>query len=302
MNTTKNTLDTKEASLIKWPLLRSFIYLVCFFITLIAVRIFFIAIASILTKEDPLMIQEKLDSTSEPIWLMFFYLTATIGILSITWFFRTYIDRKSFKSLGFEWQGEQKKDAIVAFFLGLALIVVGFILFLGLGLVSITAITFAPKILLTYVVILICVSLVEEVSIRGYVLKNLLEATDKYVALVITASCFGLLHIANPNVNMLSMLNIFLAGILLGLYYIYRQNLWFPIALHFSWNFFQGPVFGFEVSGIELNSLITQKISGSTWLTGGDFGLEGSALLSVLLLFAIFFVEYKYGKKRIDLT
>ena len=80
----------------------------------------------------------------------------------------------------------------------------------------------------------------------------------------------------------------------MGLYYIYRQNLWFPIALHFSWNFFQGPIFGFEVSGIELNSLIVQEITGSDLLTGGDFGLEGSALLSVLLLLSIFFVQYLY--------
>ena len=70
--------------------------------------------------------------------------------------------------------------------------------------------------------------------------------------------------------------------------------MWFPIALHFSWNFFQGPIFGFEVSGIELNSLIVQEITGSDLLTGGDFGLEGSALLSVLLLLSIFFVQYLY--------
>ena len=299
---TQKTLDIKNVPLIKQPWLRSLIYFICFFITLIAVRIFFIAIASIVTRQDPLIIQEKLDTTSDPLWLLFFYMTATAGILLVTWLFRTHIDRKSFKSLGFEWNNEHKKDAIIAFCLGLVLIITGFVFLSVLGVLHVTSVTFAPQLLLMYVVILICVSLVEEVSIRGYVLKNLLEATDKHVALIITACCFGLLHIGNPNVNMLSMVNIVLAGILLGLYYIYRQNLWFPIALHFSWNFFQGPVLGFEVSGIELESLVNQKISGSIWLTGGDFGLEGSALLTVLLLMSIFFVEYRYGNKEIIMS
>jgi membrane protease YdiL (CAAX protease family) len=275
------------------------IYFISFFITLVAVRIFFIAIASLVTRRDPLVIQEKLDSSSEPIWLMCFFLTAVAGIMLLTWFFRTYIDRKSFKSLGFEWQNEQKKDAALGIVLGLLLISAGFIILLVLGLLDVTMIKFSPQILLMQVVIMICVSLVEEVSIRGYVLKNLLETTNKYVALMITASCFGLLHIANPNVTMLSMLNIVLAGVLLGLYYIYRQNLWFPIALHFSWNFFQGPIFGFEVSGFELDAIISHNMLGHPLITGGNFGFEGSILLTPLMIIAIIFLHKRYNEKTL---
>ncbi|MFB6305754.1 MAG: CPBP family intramembrane glutamate endopeptidase, partial [Flavobacteriales bacterium] len=84
-------------------------------------------------------------------------------------------------------------------------------------------------------------------------------------------------------------------GMLLGVYYIHKRDLWFPIMLHLTWNFFQGPVFGFKVSGIAGDkSMLNQQLNGPIWLTGGEFGFEGSLLLTILLIIAIIIIHYSY--------
>ena len=110
-----------------------------------------------------------------------------------------------------------------------------------------------------------------------------MSSFNKYVALVLSSLLFAILHIFNPNTSAIGMINLFLAGILLGVSYIYTKNLWFPVALHFSWNFFQGPVFGFHVSGLDMNAIIIQKPQEEQLFSGGTFGFEGSILATVCL-------------------
>ena len=77
----------------------------------------------------------------------------------------------------------------------------------------------------------------------------------------------------------------------------YTKNLWFGLMLHFSWNFFQGPVYGFEVSGIKFSGIFQQSISGPDLWTGGVFGFEGSFLCSLLMLLAVIMTGFFFNKK-----
>ena len=128
---------------------------------------------------------------------------------------------------------------------------------------------------------------------RGYVLTNLMASMNKYWALVASSVIFSVMHLANDNVSILPTVNLFLAGILLGIYTIHKRNLWFPIAMHFTWNFMQGPVLSFEVSGLKTDSFINQEIAGYELMTGGEFGFEGSILLTVMMLAAIYYIDRK---------
>jgi len=95
----------------------------------------------------------------------------------------------------------------------------------------------------------------------------------------ISSLVFGLLHLGNPNANWVSVLNISLAGLFLGLGMVLTGSLAIPIGLHITWNFFQGNVFGFPVSGIQAGaSVIATQSVGPAWLTGGVFGPEGGLL------------------------
>jgi len=134
---------------------------------------------------------------------------------------------------------------------------------------------------------MLLVAIAEELVFRGYVLRNLLTCMPPPAALLLSAIVFAVFHAGNPGVSWLPLLNIFLAGCLLGIRYLFSQKIGFGIGLHFSWNFLQGPVLGYAVSGITLPSVFTPVPGNNRLLTGGDFGLEGSLLSTIVLALSV---------------
>jgi membrane protease YdiL (CAAX protease family) len=85
----------------------------------------------------------------------------------------------------------------------------------------------------------------------------------------------------------------------MGAAYIYKRNLWFPIAIHFSWNFMQSGVFGAITSGNEnTTSLMTTKITGNSLITGGTFGPEGT-IQAIILCTVASIIILQLGKNKI---
>ena len=150
-----------------------------------------------------------------------------------------------------------------------------------------TDILFDDKTLLVALGDLLLVAFYEEIIFRGYILNNLLESFNKWTALGISAALFTLFHLGNPGFDFLSVLNLLAIGTLLGLNYLYTRNLWFSICFHFAWNFFEGPVLGYPVSGIHFETLLQTEMNGDENITGGAFGLEGSVIILVICIFAI---------------
>ncbi|RMH64259.1 MAG: CPBP family intramembrane metalloprotease [Calditrichaeota bacterium] len=140
-------------------------------------------------------------------------------------------------------------------------------------------------------------AIMEEILVRGIIFRILEEKMGSYIALGISALLFGFMHLANPNSSLWVAAGLVIqAGLLLGMAYIYSRSLWLPIAIHFAWNFTQSAIFGARVSGLEISrTLITSRISGPAWLTGGGFGPEGSvqATLFSLIVTSILFVLSK---------
>ena len=131
----------------------------------------------------------------------------------------------------------------------------------------------------------------EEVLFRGIVFRMLDQQWGTVAALILSALIFGFVHITNSNATVWSSVAIAVeAGLLLGAAYKWAGNLWLPIGIHWAWNFFQGPIFGFAVSGNGTDSLIKPVIEGSDWLTGGSFGAEASipAFVTGLVFTALF--------------
>lgn len=216
-----------------------------------------------------------------------------LSVMLCAWLFIRFIDRKPLKSIGLILKGYEK-DLKLGLALGAGLIAIGFLILFILGYLSVDGFSFPVGTLILYFLLFVVVSFHEEIMMRGYVLNNLMQSMNRYAALSISSVIFMSIHLLNPNVNFLSVVNLFLAGIVLGIYYIHKPNLWLPIGMHLTWNFFQGPIFGFEVSGIETKSIINQSVRGNEIITGGAFGFEGSILATILIITIIVYLDKKY--------
>jgi len=228
------------------------------------------------------------------------YVLFNYGLVLVAFIFRIFIDKRSVVSLGFEWDGH-RTDAWTGFFSAMMILFVGSLILVFTKHLYFTNAFFNISYFLTAIALFIIVAFVEETIVRGYILHNLMQSMNKWWALIISSVVFAAMHWANDNVNWLSIITIFIAGLLLGINYIYTKNLWFGIFMHFGWNFFQGSVLGYNVSGIETgSSIMQQSINGSEYLTGGKFGFEGSIICPILLLlmFFVFIWEYERRKKR----
>jgi membrane protease YdiL (CAAX protease family) len=137
----------------------------------------------------------------------------------------------------------------------------------------------------------ILVGFSEEILSRGYHLQNLRDGLNLRWALFISSGIFAVLHAANPNSSWISTLGILLAGYFLAYGWLRTGQLWLSIGLHIGWNFFEGTVFGFPVSGLRSAGLIRHQVDGPELITGGAFGPEAGLIilpamaLGVLLIY-----------------
>jgi hypothetical protein len=140
--------------------------------------------------------------------------------------------------------------------------------------------------------LLMVAALAEEALFRGYGLQTLARARLASTGVLLTCALFGFVHLANPNaVPGFTMLNTALAGVWLGVAYLRTRSLWFPLGVHWGWNWALGWFFGLPISGAKLVShpLIEASDNGPFWLTGGSYGLEGGLAGTIaMLLFTIY--------------
>lgn len=213
-------------------------------------------------------------------------------------FILLHFERRPFSDLGLTVRGHAK-ELLFGTLAAILLYLIGFGLSLALGEVEVTGVHFDSLSLMESWFFFLLVALTEEIMVRGYILGRLLHTPmNKFLALFISAVLFGLLHIFNPNVAFLPMLNLVLAGMFLGSVYLYTRNLCFPIALHLFWNWIQGPVLGYQVSGNHFGtSLLALRVSENDLMSGGAFGFEGSLICTVLVVLFTLAIIW-WGEKR----
>ena len=139
----------------------------------------------------------------------------------------------------------------------------------------------------------------EEVATRGWLLTRIAARANLPLAIAISSSLFGFLHLGNSGVTFLSVVNIVLDGVLAGLLLIYTDSIWLVVAQHGTWNYVQGNLLGFQVSGTGADASIFSFTMGSgpDWLTGGAFGAEGSIITTLVLLVSLVIV-YHLGERK----
>lgn len=158
-----------------------------------------------------------------------------------------------------------------------------------------------------FVVIFLAVfvqSSAEELLCRGFLYQRLMRSYKKpVVAIVGNSLLFALLHLANDGVTVLSVINIFVVGILFSLMVYYMDSIWCAMAMHTAWNFTQNILFGLPNSGM-VSPYSVFRLDASTardsFAYNVGFGIEGTLLADLVLILAcvgLYLWGRKYGKK-----
>ncbi|MCB1320041.1 MAG: CPBP family intramembrane metalloprotease [Leptospiraceae bacterium] len=265
-------------------------------------------------------------------------MTALNGLVCLTgigalWLAGLILDRRPFTAFGFTdftrplWW----REFLIGFLLGAILIALIFIIEWTSGLLTISHFwhvadieaeskpvsgvidaRFTGNLLLAFT-FFVFVGIQEELLSRSYHMLNLYEMfrtgwiPEKltiFIAVLFSSSVFGILHYNNPNATLLSTMYLIIAGIALAVPFLLTGRIAMSIGLHISWNFFQGQVFGFPVSGTRFMdvTIISIQQHGPAWLTGGAFGPEagifGPIADLIIILSAILYAKYALGSVR----
>lgn len=162
------------------------------------------------------------------------------------------------------------------------------------GNVSFTLGEISIPLFLGYLVYYMIVACFEELLFRSFPLRVFSERYPAAIAIVISSLLFGLAHLGNESFNWLAMTNITLAGILFAIFILQKGNISWAIGLHFGWNFTQGTLLGYQVSGNDSPGLLLAKPLGESYLSGGDFGIESSIFCTIIMLIVIAFMLFMY--------
>lgn len=228
-----------------------------------------------------------------------------VAITATTWIARRWFDRRSFRSLGCQIDRHTLVDLAFGFALAALMMFLIFAFECGLGWLSFEGWIWnetPPAVVITgllgALVTFTAVGYYEELLSRGYHLQNLMEGINLPWALFLSSAIFGVFHIGNPNSTWASTLGLVAAGYFLAYGFLRTGRLWLSIGLHIGWNFFEGTVFGFPVSGLGGFHLIQQSVDGPVLITGGAFGPEaGLVILPAMAVGAALIWVYTGGRQ-----
>ena len=240
--------------------------------------------------------------SSVPVVLSMLFSNA--GMIVIVILFCVILQKRKTASMGIV-----KKKAGIHYLAGLG---VGFIQFTAVVLLNIltgsmklTGISsnFSFVLFLLFALGFVIQGMGEEVLCRGYLLVSVARRYPVSAAIFLNSLVFALLHLSNPGVSLLAVLNLLLDGVFLSLYFLRTGNIWGVGAIHTMWNFAQGNIFGMEVSGMELScTLFESSIApDKTFWNGGVFGAEGGVSCTIVCVAAILILLLR-KKKNEDVT
>lgn len=228
------------------------------------------------------------------------FIQVGIMILAVILFWK-FFDKRPLKDLGLVNPLRNMKYLVNGLIFGAVSISIVFFILIIFGQIEMVNSFSQPNItnwLIIDLIMFIFVGLSEELFSRGYCITVLGQSNNKWVMILVSSLIFSAMHLLNPNVSFVGLLNIFLVGILFAIMFLKSGNLWMPIGYHITWNYFQGNIFGFNVSGKDIHGLYSLKYTTENIINGGKFGPEGGIITSVLLVISIILV-WKYSFEKI---
>ena len=208
---------------------------------------------------------------------------AIVGSVYLT---RRFLDKRSFSSIGLKINKQVIYDILAGIIITFIMMGSIFVAMQALGWLkfesfawNVDSVQTVISQALLFFAIFIVVGFNEELLFRGYHLQTITSGSNLFWGLLISSIIFGILHLGNPSATWVSAIGIFFAGLFLAYGYVRTRQLWLSIGLHLGWNFFEGVVFGYPVSGLSIYPLMNIKVSGPQAWTGGAFGPEAGLII-----------------------
>lgn len=232
-----------------------------------------------------------------------FDLIINTGSVIVTYFLWIRLfEKRKVKYLGLSINKSSIKKYIKGFGIGLLLMLINtvIIVFFCGGSISLSC-KMNSNFIVTFIFIIIgwmIQGAEEEIIIRGHMMPMLSKSMPVIFAIIISSSYFSILHLTNPSIGFLPILNLFLFAFSMCIYALIEESLLGVCAIHSSWNFLQGNVFGFAVSGLDVNSYSIFKVTTKgTIFDGSKFGPEGGLIKTMVISIFIIILIFKYIKK-----
>ena len=171
---------------------------------------------------------------------------------------------------------------------------------LALGCVRVGSAPFDPVMVLTFGLFLVIQSVLDETVMRCMLVSGLALALGgrRIAAVLVAAVLFGLTHAFFEGASALSVVSNSLGGVMYGLAFVLTGRIWLGVGLHFAWNFVQGPVLGFILSGHPVpGAPLHIDDLGPVWLTGGNYGPEGG-IVGIGFRFAVIAAVLVWTSRR----
>lgn len=209
------------------------------------------------------------------------------------------MNKRSKEEMGLTSFKKDYKDLVIGLVLGAASISLITMVLYGIGDMQFKGI-YITKDLIIGLIFFITVGLVEEILTRGCFQHIIYYRHGIVWAIIIPSLIFSALHFLNPNISYVAAVNIALVGVIFGLMTYKTGNLWMAIGYHITWNFFQGNIFNIEVSGTQHGTaLVAGTRTVDTIFNGGNFGIEGGFICTILLVITLLFFLVFYKKREI---
>jgi len=269
----------------------------------ILIFVFLFILTSRILSNVTLKVIGHLDKTAWSWWVARGFVVIAASSV-VVWIVRKYVDKRTFISLGLRLDGLAIKDFFAGIMISGLMIGTILVIFLISGLLEFNEVSWSSsgiyaafEILLWFFGIGLAVGWSEELAFRGYLLQNMRDGMGMFWAVIISCILYGLLHMSNPNSTLLSGILIAVFGYLRIFGWLRSGQLWLSMGMHAGWDFFQGPLLGFTVSGMNTESFIKQTVSGPNWITGGSFGPEAGIVVIPVIIFGLV-IMYLWTAKR----
>lgn len=212
-------------------------------------------------------------------------------------------EKKKVSGMGLTNLKEGYKEFISGLLFGTIAISIVAIILLLMGNVRLVNSLSKPQLsvaLLEGLILFIFVGFGEEILGRAYIMSVLKQTRNKWLVLIISSVIFAILHLGNNGISILAFINLFLVGLLFGYMFMKSKNIWMPIGYHITWNYFQGYIWGFQVSGITTSGLYKIENINNNIINGGLFGPEGGLIVTIVTCIAFYIVYKYYSNNNID--